>query len=270
MEEELIRTFGVDHNTSDTVRSALTHRAFNELEVLRYGSYRASTFEEVAIVEGQIHLDAALSMGRGAIIAVGHFGANQLIMPALAYAGYPMNQLSASPLAWVGIRKDRRNNAVWRQVQRRRWALENALPARHIDVFGFLRPAYRCLERNEVLGLAFDGGGGSRWFPVPLGRRTAWISSQPWQLARSAGAPIVPALVIRDPGENRHRVVLHSPIFMYKTDDKNDDMEQAAGRFGRWFSKQVGEHVDHYLPFLLLRRKVRRTDARPFFDDYQG
>lgn len=271
MREELEATLGdapLEEPAEVIVRRAFQLRLFNELEVLRYPSLHARNLGETVFLEGREHLDEALSHGKGAIVMIGHFGANQMIMPALGHLGYAMNQLSAPPTAWGEIRVDGRANPLWRRIQERRWALEQTLPARHIDVFGFLRPAYHCLARNEVLGLAFDGGGGSRWIPMPLGRRTAWVSTQPWQLARSTGARVVPCVVTRTSRQRLHRVELAKGFVVQRTADRDVDVQRAADAYGGWFTRQLRRRPDHYLPYLLLRRRVRDGDQRPFFDDY--
>ncbi|MBT3223927.1 MAG: hypothetical protein HN348_33080 [Proteobacteria bacterium] len=268
MKEELRRTVG-NVDVDAIVRQAWQLRMLNELEVLSYSHLNQSNVDSLVKIVGVRHLDAARQNNKGVLLMISHFGANQLVMPALGYNGYSINQLSASPTVWTQIRTDKRNNRVWERVQRHRWALEQQLPAKHIDVFGFMRPAFRCLEKNEVLAIAFDGGGGSGWVPVPLGKRTAWVSTQPWQLARSTQAAVVPAVVVRQPHELVHRVVLDRPFVVDKSADRQADIERAAAAHGRWFSAWVQRFPAHYLPFLLLRRRVRQSDSRPFFDDYQ-
>ena len=270
MRDELTKTLGTDTvlPADEVIRRAFHLRMLNELEVLRYPSLGPHNISGTAIVEGKHRLDAALAEGRGAIVMIGHFGANQMIMPALGYTGYPMNQISAPPTAWLDIRADGRVNPLFRRVQEKRWGLEQALPTQHIDVFGFMRPAYQCLDRGEILGLACDGGGGSRWVPMPLGRRTAWVPTQPWQLARSTRAPVLSCVVLHTGRQVVHRVILAEPFVVEKTRDKIADVGRAAERFGRWLSGWIRQYPHHYLPYLLLRRKVADTDARPFFDDY--
>ena len=271
MEDELVRTVdmtAVPYTPRQIVRRAYRGRMLAELEVLRYGCLEHQDMDQVCAIEGREHLDEALAQGKGAIVMIGHFGANQMIMPALGYRGYAMNQLSAPPTAWSHIRVDDRVNRLWETVQRRRWSLEQQLPTQHIDVFSFLRPAFRALKRGEVLGLAFDGGGGRRWIPMPLGRRTAMVSMQPWQLARTTAAPILPAVVVRDPGSTSHRLLLQPSFTVAHTADRRADVEAATQHYGQWFSEQLIQRPDHYLMYLLLRRRVRSSDEQPLFDDY--
>ena len=67
---------------------------------------------------------------------IGHFGANQMIMPALGHRGYPIHQLSAPPTVWADILPERAN-PLWRQKLELRWQLEQGLPVTHINVFNF-------------------------------------------------------------------------------------------------------------------------------------
>ncbi len=254
--EELRLLFGdrpLPQAEEDVVREAFRQRMFNELEILRYPHLSPNTIDSVCAIEGREHLDAALSRGKGAIVLIGHFGANQMIMPALGYAGYRMSQLSAPPPVWASIREDR-STPLWPTLLERRWELEQRLPVQHISVFGFIRPALRCLQRNEVLGLAFDGGGGKRWTKVPLVARLANVALMPERLARKTGAALLPTVVLRQPGEKLHRVIIHPPV---------DSLEAFAEVFGAF----VERHPAHYLDFLLLRRRMRDLDDRPFFDD---
>jgi lauroyl/myristoyl acyltransferase len=270
MHAELLKLFGderLPRPAEDLVREAYHSAMFNEIEVLRYASMRPETIDQVCTVEGRAHLDAALAEGNGAILLIGHFGANQMIMPALGHLGYPMNQLSAPPPVWAEILEDR-SNPLWRAILNRRWALEQRLPVQHINVFRFLRRAFECLRENQVLGLAFDGGGGRGWTQVQLLARTANVSTQPVQLWRKTGARLLPAMVVRDPGDSKHHMVITEPMewISHPTRVEEDrlNMQAYVDRFAAW----VRARPDHYLQFMLMRRRVRSTDVQPLFDDY--
>lgn len=249
----------------DTYREAM----FNEIEVLRYPDLNPSTIDDTCAIEGLEHLDAALARGKGAIVLIGHFGANQMIMPALGHKGYPMSQLSAPPPVWADILRETRTTPLWEKVLQRRWELEKRLPVQHINVFKFLRPAFDCLRENQVLGLAFDGGGGQKHTVVKLVEREAHVSVQPIQLWRKTGAVLLPTVVIRPPGQKLHRVIIEPALEWQavegdRSEENRRNMQAFADRFGAW----VERYPDHYLQFMLHRRRVRATDVRPFFDDY--
>lgn len=235
---------------------------YNELEVLRYPKLTPATIGEVCEVEGRAHLDDALARGKGAIVLIGHFGANQMIMPALGHLGYRMAQLSAPPPVWGEILHDSRTTPRWERVLARRWQLEKRLPVTHINVFRFLRPAFDTLAKNEILGLAFDGGGGTKWSQVEFLGRRAHLSEQTAQLWKRSGAALLPTYVIRSPGEARHRVVITEPLAW------QGDSEGSLQAFVRRFEAWVWRWPEQYLHFLSMRRRVRGTDVRPLFDDY--
>jgi phosphatidylinositol dimannoside acyltransferase len=269
--EELRKLFGdrpLPRPEDEILRDAYRASMFNEIEVLRYPHLDPSTIGAVCEIEGREHLDAALRRGRGAIVLIGHFGANQMIMPALGHSGYPMNQLSAPPPVWADILRETRTTPLWEKVLARRWELEQRLPVQHINVFRFLRPAFDCLRDNQVLGLAFDGGGGTHGTTVQLLARRANLSIQPIQLWRKTGAALLPTVVVREPGQARHRVVIEPELPWQPVKDRAEEVQVNMQAFVDRFAAWVARLPDHYLQFLLIRRRVRATDVRPFFDDY--
>lgn len=247
---------------AEILRDTFRLTMFNELEVLRYPSLDPKSIGSVCQLEGREHLDAALAKGKGAILLIGHFGANQMIMPAMGHLGYTMNQLSAPPPVWAEILRESRTTPLWEKVLARRWELEKRLPVRHINIFRFLRPAFDCLARNEVLGLAFDGGGGKKWVQVSFLGRTANLSVEPARIWQKTSAALLPTFVYRVPGASQHRVVIGEPLAWA------GDPQRSLQAFVEVFEREVWAHPEHYLHFLAMRRRVRATDVIPFFTDY--
>ena len=75
--------------------------------------------------------------------------------------------------------------------------------------------------------------------------------------------------MLREPGENKHRVRIEAPLEWQtvkgnREEEERRNMQAIVDRFGVW----VERHPDHYLQFMLMRRRVRGTDVRPFFTDY--
>jgi KDO2-lipid IV(A) lauroyltransferase len=265
MRDELRRIYagrslprGEDEILRDTFRLTM----YNELEVLRYPYLNPTTIGDVCEIVGREHLDAALKKGKGAIVLIGHFGANQMIMPALGHVGYKMSQLSAPPPVWAEILRDSRTTPLWKKTLERRWELEKLLPVQHINVFRFLRPAFDCLHNNETLGLAFDGGGGKKWVKVDFCGRKGNFSTQPAQIWKKTGAALLPTYVLRHPGDARHRVVITEELPWAGSNEAS--LQALAARFEEW----VWRWPEHYLHFLQMRRRVRGTDVFPLFDDY--
>lgn len=247
------------------VAEAYRLRMMNEIEVLRYPTLDRRSLQGTVFVEHREFLDDAVSHGKGTIVLTGHFGAHDLMLAALGHSGFSVHRLSvpasASPESPEG-----RANPLLARVRERRAEFADALPATPIDALGFLRPAYQVLARNEVLALTFDGGDGRRHVRMPLGRRQALVSSQPWQLARSTGARIVPAVVVRQHGQHLHRLFLGRPIAVAHTADRDADLAAAAETYGAWFTRWLRKRPDHYGPYLLFRRKLQDAGGRALFD----
>lgn len=265
MRDELRRIYAgrsMPRPEHEILRDAYRLTLYNELEVLRYPYLDPTTISETCAIDGREHLDAALARKKGAIVLIGHFGANQMIMPALGHVGYTMSQLSAPPPVWAEILRETRTTPLWEKMLRRRWELEKRLPVQHINVFRFLRPAFECLARNEVLGLAFDGGGGQKWVTVDFLGRRANLSVQPAQIWKKTGAALLPTYVVREPRERLHRVVITEPLSWQG--GVQESLQALVRRFEQW----VWAMPEQYLHFLQMRRRVRGTDIAPFFDDY--
>ena len=135
----------------------------------------------------------------------------------------------------------------------------------HINVFKFLRPAFKCLKANEVLGLAFDGGGGTEWLKLPFLGRQMNISMQSFSAVAKTRATLLPTVVLRQSQQTAHQIVISPPLEWEETDDS---IQHNALRFVNRFAGWVQQFPCHYLPFLQMRRQVRMTDIQPFFDDY--
>lgn len=265
MRDELGRIFQkhpMPRSADEILRDTYQLTMFNELEVLRYPWLNPQTIHGVCEIVGREHLEAARAKGKGAIVLIAHFGANQMIMPALGHVGYPMSQLSAPPPVWAEILRDTRTTPLWTKMLERRWELEKKLPVRHVNVFRFLRPAFEALNRNEVLGLAFDGGGGKKWATVDFLGRRANLSVQPAQIWNKTKAALLPTYVLRMPGEARHKVIITEELPYPGSLDAA--MQAVAARFEPW----IWQYPEHYLHFLQMRRRVRGTDVFPLFDDY--
>jgi hypothetical protein len=109
-----------------------------------------------------------------------------------------------------------------------------------------------------VLALAFDGGGGTHLETVDLLARRANVAREPMTLWERSGAAHVPAVVVRPLGTRVHRVILEAPI------EPGGSLQVIADRFARWIQR----YPAHYLPFVMLRKRVRGTDGVPFFEGW--
>jgi len=245
------------------VRESFVNFCCSEMEILLYPSMDRRYIDRVFAIEGKEHLDSALARGRGVLLFQAHFGAFQMTMPAIGYSGYTMNQISASAAVW----KEGNASAAGNRTIDIKARYEYTLPVRHISVTSSLRPVFRALERNEIVGITVDGGGGKKIVPLRFLGRNSFFQTGAADLAISTGAAIVPAFITTEPGL-RHRLVLHAPIAVDEGRGKEENRLAVLREFASLLESHVLRHPHHYGYTLCLRRQRARIDPYPFFDDY--
>jgi KDO2-lipid IV(A) lauroyltransferase len=245
------------------VREAFVNYGQSELEVLLYPSMNKAYVDRVFTIEGRDRLDAALARGKGVLLFQAHFGAFQMTMPAIGYSGYSMNQISASAAIW----KEGSSSVAQQKMADIKARYEYTLPVRHIAVASSLRPVFRALARNEIVGVTVDGGGGRKTVPLRFLGREALFQTGAVDLAQSTGAAIVPAFVITEPGL-RHRLVLHERLAVPEDGDKEAARRAVLQAFALLLEIYVLSHPHHYGYTLCLRRQRASLDPYPFFTDY--
>ncbi|AGW12029.1 lysophospholipid acyltransferase family protein [Megalodesulfovibrio gigas] len=250
------------------VRQAAVNFVCNDVEVLLFPTLTPARTQAITRLEGQEHLDAALAAGHGVILAFGHFGANQMIMPAIGHRGYRMCQLSAP--AWVlNERLPEARSALVRRTREMRWAHEASLPVQHINIFGNLKEAFACLKRGEVLGVAVDGGGGERKLPATFLGRRALFSIGAAGLAMRTGAPLVPCAMLRDPATGINTLRIRPALRLEESPRKDKDtavLERNLQRLISILEEDVLQRPDHYLYFLAFRLHMALKEDPLFLD----
>ncbi len=197
------------------------------VEIMRFPLWRR---EADAIVElaGREHLDAALAGGNGAIIATLHYGNWELMGASLARHFAPLAVLVQTP-----------SKDAFAQLfaeYRRLVGVEtysNSGPQA-------LRPVLRALRRGELVALVCDQHGEAQEGAADFFAHKIWVPMGPFTLSRRTGAPIVPARIVRGPGD-RHRLEFGPPIPVA------DDPNANAGQLARVFESWIRELPDHWL-----------------------
>jgi lauroyl/myristoyl acyltransferase len=245
------------------VRECFANYGLSEIEVLLYPALNRAFMERLVTIEGKEHLDGALAAGKGVLLFQAHFGAFQMVMPAIGYGGYRMNQISASAAVWQhsGVSDaPERMHAIKADYEER-------LPVQHINVAASMRPVFRALERNEIVGITVDGGGGRKTVRLPFLGRSANFQTGAPDLAVRTGAAIVPAFIVTEAGL-RHRLTIHPPLRFDPSAGRDENRDGILRQFVGLLEQQVRRHPDHYGYTLCLRRLRARVDEYPFFEDY--
>jgi KDO2-lipid IV(A) lauroyltransferase len=239
----------------------------NEIETLLFPCLDAEDMDFAAPVKGLALLDQALADGKGTILLLSHFGANQMVMPALGFRGYRLNQVSA-PATTLNDRLPEDRPGWVRRTRVLRWEHERTLPVTHINGLGNLAAALDCLRRGEVLAIAGDGGHSSAPVRVPFLGREAHFPAGAMLLARRTGSPVLPVFVLRE-ASGRNIVIIEPPLETLHTPAPSKEAAAEAGvrEFAARLEQRVRAHPGHYLRHLAFREHMAQVDAVPFWAD---
>jgi phosphatidylinositol dimannoside acyltransferase len=235
------------------------------LEELLLGKLTRDNWQKWLTLEGAEHLDAALARGKGAILVFPHAGNFMLMHAVMGLMGHAYTQYAARGMAPPEVARAHAdvfaNNKWRREAREARESNEDRLPIRFISLDTSVRELYRCLARNELVGIAFDGRIGQRWAKVPYLGRTALLNPGPWRLAASTGAALLPTFLECPEGEpNRCRFA--EPVV-------GDDAEELRQRaIGGAIEPWLRANPAHYGIWLAHCRERAAVDDHPFFLDY--
>ena len=183
-------------------------------------------------IEGQRNLDQALSLERGVIVLMGHFGNWELVGATFARHGYKLNAI-ARP-----IRSKTINNLV---VGNRRQAGYDSL-----DREKSLRKAFRCLKQNELLAILADVDTKTSGVFVNFFGRSAHTPVGPVAIARKTDAPLLPVFMVRQP-DNTHHMIIEPALDLQKTEHKQHDLIENTHRFTCLIERYIRQYPEQWI-----------------------
>lgn len=266
MADELRRVFPdkQEQAIQQIMKRSLANFCTSELEVLLYPVLNQRRIAQIVKIEGREHLDNALSKGKGVLLFQTHFGSFQMVMPAIGYSGYTMNQISAPASMW----KEATTSGIQKKGFEIKAGHEYTLPVKHIAIKSYLRPVFRALEKNEIVGVTVDGGSGDKWVTIKFLGRDANFSQGPVNIAIRTGAAIVPAFMITEKNLS-HTLHIHAPLEIDETQDRNNNIQKILREIMGLLEQYVYQYPEHYGYMLYFRRSLATVDPYPFFEDYE-
>ncbi len=263
-EAEVKRLPGQGGSVAGVVKKAFQNLMRHELEVMLFPRLNPGNIDFFVKCEGLSHLDNALKKGRGAMLLFAHFGSNQMIMPAIGHRHYAMSQMSAPATVWVEKLPNRKFTRIHKALLKMRWAHEASLPVSHINIFGSMKEAFQCLKRNEVLGIAIDGGGGKDRVAVPFLGRVARFSTGAFSIALRTRCEVLPCFMVRQ-GNGTHRLVIEPPIDIKASGAADAEIREHTVFFAKRLEEYVLKYPCHYAGFLALRTFMEAGGDAAFF-----
>lgn len=225
-------------------RRAIVNLILNKVDLLLYEKLAKIPIEIYAQAEGLKYLNEARSQNKGVILVHTHFGNPQILMAALGWRNYPVNQIGREPKK---IRKDEDVQdpnlplitPVLERVLNLIHKLERILPAKFIYIHETLLPAFRCLKKNEIVAIAIDGLGGGERMNVTVHGRQVSFSTAPVAMALRTGAVLLPAFVLRIKPNYQHKLIIEPPLNLQSTGDEVNDL--------KIYTQKIADRLAEYL-----------------------
>jgi KDO2-lipid IV(A) lauroyltransferase len=195
-----------------------------------------------------------MAEGKGTIVVTLHFGQQESGPAALAAHGYRMSVIAKT------LEFDPINNLI--QGFRRKLGMK-IIPADK----GALE-TFRCLARNEILGMLLDMVDEGDGILVDFLGGRAEMSSAPARIAIRTGARIVPAVVVRDRVDDRRfRPIIDAGLRFESTGDEDEDVAALTQRIAHAFEDVVREYPDQWFAFRSVWRNGPPAETRTDWND---
>ena len=234
------------------VRDSMLNVGRHVGEFSRFSGMSRETLRRSIDCEGLDHIDAALSLGRGAIIVSAHLGAWEMIPFTLSAFGYPFDSL---------VRRIE-NPAVERLLETIRSRFGN----RTIDKRGAARSMLASLRAGNLLALMVDinvvrnKGIFVDFFGVPA--CTTFIAAK---LALRTGAPLVPVFIPWDERRRSYVLQVGAPLTVECSGDEEKDVRQLTENFTKLVEEQVRRYPDQWL-WIHKRWRTQPLGEKNFYE----
>lgn len=272
LEELELSSLTKERDTQSLLLNAFQNQLNSWIKQCYLRKCNGKTIDKYIPVEGLAHLDGALRQGRGAILLNPHFGPYMMIMPALGYRGYKVNQLA------IQAESPRVARAGFTLLanKARYEAVEKTMPIKFInagtetfDNFGLRNMAIRdvlsALRKNEIVLYPPTGRGGRQWQSALFLGRTANFNPVPYKLALKEGVPLLPVFLldISESGnsESVARLVIEPPIEISAVDTP----EGLLIKYIMILTAYVQRYPEHFAFFQFDMRLKSQWDNHPFF-----
>ena len=243
----------------DTIlRNTMQNFRKDLLEIWTFPKLNQNRINRMSYFEGMEHLDNALEKRKGAILCITHFGSWKIVLPALGYNGYTVNQVAANPLTFEKNTEVSFHN----KIMKMELESESSLPAKfiYLNEGKSIRQIYRVLENNEVVVISLDGIVGGKRLTVPfLHGSISLLTGGPY-LSLSTGAPLLPVFIVRQK-DNRHKITIHGPFANINNgNDKEKYVNDWMANYVTLFEQYVRNYPEHYARYLYTIRKYPLPD----------
>jgi len=223
------------------VRPDASERELRRLALLTYRHYARDTIDfirSLSMTPRQLaplvaefdsgRFEQVLALGRGAIVAGGHFGNWEM-------GGVALRLLRGYPLSVVGKPEPSPGVGVLRQRMRESLGIETIEIGQMLDTALQIR---RVLGANGLVAMLMDRHLGRDRVEVSFFGRPTFFLRSPAMIASLAGAPLLPSFMIRQP-DDRFLAVCGDPISIDPSLGVEDAIQKATQAFASQLEARI-------------------------------
>ncbi len=215
-------------------RQVFRNQCKNYFDLFRVGALKRQQLLAAGEIRGLEHLDAALAHGRGVVLVSAHFGSPDLAAQILAARGYRLTAMAEH------LKPER----LFRYVCRQR--------AHHgirvIPIDESLRPVFRALRANEIVGAVVDRNVTDAGRLVEFFGQPARLPDGYLKLALHTGAALVPCLSHRL-SDDRVAIEVQPEFEFERSGNRERDIEAAMPGVVSLFEAYLRRYPEQWVYF---------------------
>jgi lauroyl/myristoyl acyltransferase len=215
-------------------REIFRNQARNYYDLFRVPSLSDQQIEHLVTVHGLEHLDEALAAGKGLIGVTAHFGNLDVVAQAFALRKYPITVVAEH------LKPER----LYQYVA----SLRASKGIKLIPIDSFLRPIFRALRNNELVGLAADRNLIEAGTLIDFFGAPALLPDGHVQLALRTGAKLGLFFSLRRP-DNHYEAFVEPPLELENTGDLERDTRAGMAKVVAVLEKYIGQHPEQWVMF---------------------
>lgn len=229
--DNISRALGIDEKQATAIAKASAIR-FGPMfmEVFHMPRLNKGNISHYVTLSGSEHLEDALALGRGVVLATAHSGNWELLGAALAMHGFPL----------VAVVQRQTNAAMDTFINEYR-----TKAGMHVTYKQGVREMVKLLGGGKIIGLLMDQDNHQDGVFIEFFGRIASTPQGAAALARLNNSPIVPAFITENP-DGTHTAIIHPPVFVDKSDDRSEDIRRTIQLLTRIIEQHIRKHPNEW------------------------
>jgi KDO2-lipid IV(A) lauroyltransferase len=215
-------------------REVFRNQARNYFDLFRVARLPDGEILRIVTIHGLEHLDQALSRGKGLVAVSAHLGNVDLVANSFPLQNYPITVVA----------EHLKPEKLYRYVA----GLRSSKGIGIIPADSFLRPIFRSLRSNIIVGIAADRNLTQTGTVVDFFGAPALLPDGHVQLALRTGASIALFFSLRRP-DNTFEVFVEPPLELQNTGNAQDDVRAGMAQIVAGLERYIGQHPEQWVIF---------------------